>query len=287
MAPRIWFITGASSGFGLLMAKKALENGDKVVATLRQPEAISDFAAKYDKERLIVVRLDVTRREEIAAAFTAAKEAFGRIDIVFNNAGFGILGEIESTTEEVARSLFEVNFWGAMNVARQAVSFFREENTPSGGLLINMSSMFGIDAPPAAGFYAAALATLEAATDSLAKELDPAWNIKVVLVCPGWYKTELVYKVKPEDIHPAYVGKDALASIQMRKIAAELFTGRSPLLGDPAKLIDKFYELSKLENPPYRLAFGDDAKQCFQNKWTALKSDLESSEEWSKGLKFT
>ncbi|KAJ7465259.1 NAD-P-binding protein [Mycena latifolia] len=304
MAPRIWFITGASSGFGLIMTKKALENGDKCVATLRKPEAIADFTAKYTKEQLLVVKLDVTKREEVVAAFTVAKKAFGRIDIVFNNAGVGALGEIEGTSEELARSLFEVNFWGAVNVTKQAVSFFREENKPPGGLLINMSSMYGIDAPPLAGFYGAtfvmfilrklvrrllslhALAgTLEAVTDSLAKELDPAWNIKVVLVCPGFFKTEMGQRIICADVHPAYAD-EALTSVQLRKILSGVLEGNSPLLGDPEKLIDKFYELSNLENPPYRVAFGEDALASFQSKWTALKSAREDSEEWSKDLKF-
>ncbi|KAJ7465266.1 NAD(P)-binding protein [Mycena latifolia] len=331
MAPRTWFITGASSGF---VAKKALENGDKCVATLRKPEAIADFAAKYTKEQLLVVKLDVTKREEVVAAFTVAKKAFGRIDIVFNNAGVGALGEIEGTSEELARSLFEVNFWGAVNVTKQAVSFFREENKPPGGLLINMSSMYGIDAPPLAGFYGATkfafsgLANLseesrfragsrpetvyrililrsvqphssvapplasffdpfmEAVTDPLAKELDPAWNIKVVLVCPGFFKTEMGQRAICADVHPAYANNEALASVQLRKILSGVLEGNSPLLGDPEKLINKFYELSKLENPPYRVAFGEDALAGFQSKWTALKSAWEVSEEWSKDLKF-
>ncbi|KAJ7465257.1 hypothetical protein FB451DRAFT_1561608 [Mycena latifolia] len=274
MAPRIWFITGASSGFGLIMAKKALENGDK------------------------------EKRSPLHSA--VAKKAFGRIDIVFNNAGVGATGEIEGTPDELARSLFEVNFWGAVNVTKQAVSFFREENKPPGGLLINMSSMYGIDAPPLAGFYGATKFALEAVTDSLAKELDPAWNIKVVLVCPGFFKTEIGTKAIRADVHPAYADNEALASVQvralsfrvpkspwfltvsskLRKVLSGVLEGNSPLFGDPEKLINKFYELSKLENPPYRVAFGEDALAGFRSKWTALKSAWEVSEEWSKDLKF-
>ncbi|KAJ7476995.1 NAD(P)-binding protein [Mycena galericulata] len=287
MSPRVWFITGASSGFGLLMAEKALANGDKVVATLRKPEVIASLAAKYTKEQLIVLKLDVTKVDDITAGFAAAKEAFGRIDVVFNNAGYGIIGEIEGTSDTKARDLFEVNFWGAVNVTRQAITFFRDVNKPAGGLLMNMSSMFGIDAPPGAGFYAATKFALEAVTDSLVKELDPAWNIKVMVLCPGWFKTNMtLVNAVVEDVHPAYAGNQNLGSMQVRAMSVGLIKGDSPLLQDAGKLINKFWDLSNLENPPYRVAFGEDAKGSFAAKWTALKSNLEASEEWSKDLNY-
>ncbi|KAJ7091385.1 hypothetical protein B0H15DRAFT_906389 [Mycena belliarum] len=287
MTSRVWFITGASSGFGLLMAEKALANGEKVVATLRKPEVIASLAAQYTKDRLLVLKVDVTKVDEITAAFDAAKKAFGRIDVVFNNAGYGIIGEIEGTSDANGRNLFEVNFWGAVNVAKQSIAFFREVNKPAGGLLMNMSSMFGIDAPPGAGFYAATKFAFEAVSDSLVKELDPAWNIKVMVICPGWFKTNMtVVNAVLEDPHPAYAKNENLASMQVRKLAVGLIRGDSPVLQDPSKLIVKFWELSKLEKPPYRIAFGEDAKAAFQAKWTALKADLEASQEWSKDLTY-
>ncbi|KAF7308773.1 NAD(P)-binding protein [Mycena kentingensis (nom. inval.)] len=304
MAPRVWFITGASSGFGLLMATKALANGDKVVATLRKPEVIEDFAAQYTKEQLLVLKVDVVKNEEIKAALAAAKETFGRIDVVFNNAGFGIIHEVESADEENARRMFEVNFWGAVHVSQQAIAFFRDVNKPAGGLLMNMSSMFGVDASPAAGFYCAQCILVcfsplsrkltarrkfaaEAITDALAKELDPTWNIKVMVLCPGWFKTNMTTtNAIVEEPHPAYAKNPNLASTLVRGAFVALHDGTSPLLQDATKLIEKFWALSKLENPPYRVAFGEDAKACFQAKWTGHKKDLEASEEWSKDLKF-
>ncbi|KAJ7135861.1 NAD(P)-binding protein [Mycena epipterygia] len=287
MPSRVWFITGASSGFGLLMAEKALANGEKVVATLRKPEVLASLAAQYTKEQLLVLKVDVTKVDEITAAFTATKDAFGRIDVVFNNAGYGIIGEIEGTSDQNARSMFEVNFWGMLNVTKQAISCFRDYNKPAAGLLINMSSMFGIDTPPAAGFYGATKSAMEAITDSLAKELDPAWNIKIMVFCPGWFKTNMTtVNAVVEDIHPAYAGNENLGSMQVRKLSVGLIRGDSPMLQDAGKLINKFWDLSKLENPPYRVAFGEDAKGCFSAKWTSLKSSLEASEEWSKDLTY-
>ncbi|KAJ7765477.1 hypothetical protein DFH07DRAFT_810700 [Mycena maculata] len=269
------------------MAEKALANGEKVAATLRKPEVLSSLAAQYTKEQLIVLKLDVTKTADITAGFAAAKEAFGRIDVVFNNAGYGIIGEVEGTSDQKARDQFEVNFWGATNVTKEAIHYFRDVNKPSGGLLMNMSSMFGIDAPPGAGFYSATKFALDALTDSLVKELDPAWNIKVMVLCPGWFKTNMtVVNAIIEDVHPAYAGNENLGSIQVRKMAVGLVKGDSPLLQDPGKLINKFWELSLLEKPPYRIAFGEDAKACFTAKWTALKSDVECSQEWSKDLTY-
>ncbi|KAJ7223152.1 hypothetical protein GGX14DRAFT_299264, partial [Mycena pura] len=185
-------------GFGLLMAKKALRNGDKVVATLRKPEVISDLAAEYTKDQLIILKLDVTKPDEINAGFEAAKKVFGRIDVVYNNAGFGIIHEVEDANEANARLMFEariiiasVNFWGQVKVMQQTVRFFREVNNPPGGLLLNMSSMLGLEVTPAAGFYCTLKFAMEAITDTFYKELDPAWNIKMVMLCPGWFKSEL------------------------------------------------------------------------------------------------
>ncbi|KAJ6474042.1 NAD(P)-binding protein [Mycena vitilis] len=288
MTPRVWFITGASSGFGLYMAEKALANGEKVVATLRKPEVLSDLVKQYPEtgatQRLLVLKLDVTQAAQIPLAFADAKKAFGRVDVVFNNAGYGIISEVEGISEANARSLFEVNFWGAFNVTKEALKYFRS-NVPIGGLLINVSSMFGVDAPPGAGFYAATKFALDAVTDSLVKELDPDWKIKVTIFCPGWFKTNMTtVNAIVEDVHPAYRGKDTLGSIQVRNMSVGLVTGESPLLQDARKLIDRFWDISTLDTPPVRVAFGEDAKACFAARCTALKANLDASEEWCKDL---
>ncbi len=138
------------------MARCALAHGDRVVATLRKPEDLDDFKAKYTPEQLLVLRLDVSKLDEIKPAFAKAKEVFGRIDVVFNNAGYVVLGEAEAIPDEPARALFDVNFWGAVHVSQEAVRFFREENSPQGGRLIQNSATAGLAAPPIMGFYCAA-----------------------------------------------------------------------------------------------------------------------------------
>ncbi len=194
-------VTGASTGFGLEMARCALAHGDKVVATLRKPAVLADFAAKYPASQLLVVKLDVTNPQEIKDAFQQAKAAFGRIDVVFNNAGYIVAGETEALPEDAARKMFDTNFWGAARVSQEAVRFFRDENSPQGGHLIQNSASAVFTNIPLMGFYTASKCgeygeqavrrrrrsrwflpvALEAITDTLSKEVSPAWNIKVSL----------------------------------------------------------------------------------------------------------
>lgn len=135
------------------MVEYVLSKGDIAVATLRKPEVLNELKAKYAVSKLLVLKLDVTKPNDIVDAFNKAKEVFGRIDVVFNNAGYSVVGEIEGTPEEVARGLFDVTFWGADRVSREAIKFFREVNTPKiGGRLLNTSSMVGLNAFPGIGY---------------------------------------------------------------------------------------------------------------------------------------
>lgn len=137
------------------MTEYLLKTGNKVVATLRKPEAISDLTARYPSTQLLVVKVDVTNKADITAAFSKVEEVFGRIDVVFNNAGASFAAEIESIDEADARDMFEVNFWGAARVTQEAVRFFREVNKPVGGRLLQVSSRLGLIGVAANGFYSA------------------------------------------------------------------------------------------------------------------------------------
>ncbi|KIJ30058.1 hypothetical protein M422DRAFT_186934, partial [Sphaerobolus stellatus SS14] len=181
-----FIVTGTSSGFGRAVTEHVLANGGIVVATLRKPEAIADLAAKYDSSRLLVLKLDVKNPEEIKSVFAKVKETYGRLDVVYNNAGYALLVEAESTPDDMARDMFEVNFWGVVNVTREALRFFREVNKPGvGGWLLQASSMVGIAAVPAMSFYSATelilmiILAVEGFSESISKELKPEWNIKV------------------------------------------------------------------------------------------------------------
>ena len=137
------------------MTRCALRHGDRVVATLRKPEVLHNFASQYPADQLLLVQLDVTKPAEIVEAFKRAKQTFGRVDVVFNNAGYIVAGEVENVPDELAREMFETNFWGSAHVSQEAVRFFREENVPQGGHLITNTASGGLIGYPVMGFYCA------------------------------------------------------------------------------------------------------------------------------------
>ncbi|OCH86491.1 NAD(P)-binding protein [Obba rivulosa] len=276
-APKVWLITGASTGFGRLMAELALEKGDTVIATLRRPEVLAELAAKYTSSQLLVLKLDVKRPDEVTAAFTQAQESFGRIDVVFNNAGYAAVSEVESAQghEDVVRDMFEVNFWGAVHVTQSAVRYFREVNNPAGGRLLQMSSLAGIEGAPAAGFYCASKFALEGLSEALAKELHPSWNIKVTIIDPGPFRTTAHLNVIALPQHPAYVDTAAAAGrIYMRQDVAD----------DARKAVLKLYELVDLPEPPLHLPIGKSAVESLRRKAADLSTDADAYASWSEGL---
>jgi len=135
------------------MTELLLSKGDKVIATLRKPEVLGDLSSQYTLDQLLVLKLDVSKQEDILHAFAEGGQHFGRIDIVSNDAGYGVVGEVEGIPEDRARTLFDVNFWGAVNVSKEAVRFFRDKNKPMGGILLQNSSILCVEGNLLTGFY--------------------------------------------------------------------------------------------------------------------------------------
>ncbi|EGN97096.1 hypothetical protein SERLA73DRAFT_74810 [Serpula lacrymans var. lacrymans S7.3] len=278
---RIWFVTGASSGFGRSITELLLKRGDNVVATLRKPEALSDLSARYSADRLVLAKLDVTKRDEVVAAFAKAKEAFGRIDVVFNNAGQYVVGEVEDLSEEIGRHLFDVNFWGAVNVTKEAVRFFREENKPIGGRLLQVSSRMGIVGCPSSGYYVASKFALEGLSESLIKELEPQWNIKVTIVEPGPFRTKIVQEnLREEPQHPAY-SKPESGSSRFRA-----FVHSSTFGGDADKFVAAVVRLVDADEAPVRLPLHKNTIVSVREKAQSLNDDADRYASWSDDLYF-
>ncbi|KAG1828597.1 NAD(P)-binding protein [Suillus subalutaceus] len=276
--PKVWFITGASSGFGRSMTELLLNKGDKVIATLRHLDALSDLSAQFPSQ-LLVIQLDVTNSAEVSAAFARAKEAFGRIDVVFNNAGQCVAGELESVSEEEARQMFEVNFWGAMHVSKEAVKFFREVNKPIGGRLLQVSSRLGLVGGPATAFYSASKFALEGLSESLANELDPAWNIKVTIIEPGPFRTKIFkenQRLSPQ--HPAYANPD-LPGSKVRQ-----FIASGNIDGDADKAVVAIEKLTHLDDVPMRLPLHRKVVGSTRDKINSLTEDVNKFESWSEDL---
>ncbi|PIL34382.1 hypothetical protein GSI_03157 [Ganoderma sinense ZZ0214-1] len=289
---RVWLITGTSSGFGLETARLALAKGDRVVATLRRPEVLNDFAAQYPASQILVLRLDVSKPGEIKEAFAQAKAVFGRIDVVFNNAGYAVVGEAEGVPAETARAMFNVNYWGAVGVSQEAVRFFREENVPQGGRLIQNSAGMGLVTLPTFAFYSSSKHALEGFTETLEKELDPTWNIKITSVLCGGFVTDFSGSVQLSPPHPAYKG-GANAATAMREGMLKLVDAGTRVeeqkklgFSDASKAVKKIYELSELTSPPLRLLLGKDVNRGVRQYIAQLTKEADAYESWSDNLEY-
>ncbi|KAG2140983.1 NAD-P-binding protein [Suillus clintonianus] len=214
--PRVWLITGSSSGFGRAMVEEVLRNGEIAVATLRKPSVLDDLVAKYPHTQLLVLPLDVTNEAQVKSVFVQAKDAFGHVDVVYNNAGQVFYHELEGTPMDRARALMDVNFWGAVTVSFEAVRFFREENPDgAGGMLVQVSSSAGTTAVPLLGFYNSTKAALNSFTEVLAQEVLPAWNIRIVNVHPGWTRTPIALSDMLEPL-AVYASEPTAVTTKMR-----------------------------------------------------------------------
>ncbi|KIP01476.1 hypothetical protein PHLGIDRAFT_352934 [Phlebiopsis gigantea 11061_1 CR5-6] len=282
---KVWLITGSSSGIGRRMAECALEKGDQVVATLRTPSALADAQARYPPSQLHVVALDVTDSAQIAQAFAEAKRVFGRLDVVFNNAGWGIIGEVESVPEADARRLFDVNFWGTVNVSKEAVRFFREENEPGqGGRLLVVTSSTAVLPCPSIGYYCAAKAGVEAITQVIVAEIEPEWNIQITLLEPGFIRTDLADKATFTATHPAYT-KPTNAATAARKYVVDQFNpATAQNVSNLDRVVARMFDASRLDEPPLRLPLGADAVEHVRTQMEMIGYDLKEYKSWSEGL---
>ena len=185
-SPRVWFITGTSKGFGRVWAQAALERGDKVAATARDAGSLEDLVERHG-ENVLAIELDVTDTAAVEAAVKQAHEHFGRLDVVINNAGYGLFGTIEEVTEEQARAQIETNLFGALWVTKAVLPYLREQGS---GHIIQVSSIGGVQAFPTVGLYHASKWGLEGFTQALDAEVREM-GIHVTLVEPRWLRDRL------------------------------------------------------------------------------------------------
>ena len=241
---KIWFITGASKGFGREWADAALQRGDRVAANARNPDDLAGLVDTYG-DRVLPLRLDVTDRAAVLAAVQAAQQKFGRLDVVVNNAGYGHFGLVEELSESDIRDQLETNFFGALWVTQAALPYLREQRS---GHLIQVSSIGGITAFPLVGAYHASKWALEGLSQALAQEVAD-FGIHVTLLEPGGYATDWAGpSARRSQELPAYA--DARAQI-MRERAA-----RTPVRGDPTATREAILEVVDAERPPLRIFFG-------------------------------
>ncbi|MGY4400362.1 NAD(P)-dependent dehydrogenase (short-subunit alcohol dehydrogenase family) [Bradyrhizobium sp. USDA 3315] len=261
---RVWFITGASRGFGALIAEAALKAGDAVVATARDPATVTARLGQH--ERLLATRLDVTSEAEAHAAAGEAVKKFGRIDILINNAGYGLLGAIEEASAAETQRLFGTNVFGLLGVSRAVLPHMRRQRS---GHVINISSVGGYTGYPGWGVYGATKFAVEGISEALAAEVAPL-GIKVTVVEPGFFRTDFLDESslsrtaqQIEDYH-ASVGKT-------RAVAADFNHGQR---GDPRKLAGAILKLVNAETPPLRLPLGSDTVERIETKNAFVAREL-------------
>jgi len=261
---RTWFITGASRGFGALIAKQALAAGDNVVATARNPQGVIE--AVGDHPQLLAVPLDVTDEPQAQAAVAAAVDRFGGIDILLNNAGFGLLGAVEEATAEEIENLYRTNVFGLLNVTRAVLPQMRRQRR---GHILNISSIGGYRAGAGFGVYCSTKFAVEGLSEALAEELSPL-GIKVTVVEPGYFRTDFL-EAKSLLVSPTRI-EDYNATSGTTREHAEQLSRHQP--GDPNKFAAAMVKLAGSPGAPLRMPFGSDTVAAIETKNASVAAEL-------------
>jgi NAD(P)-dependent dehydrogenase (short-subunit alcohol dehydrogenase family) len=268
--PQTWFITGASRGFGLLAAQEALRRGDRVIATARKTDGLAEQLGA-DSDRALVVAADVTDQSSVAAAVAAGLTRFGRIDVLLNNAGHGLLGAIEEVSDTAARAVFDVNVFGLLNVTREVLPTMRAQRW---GTVLNLSSVAGQAASPGWGVYAATKHAVEAINAALHAEVAPL-GIRVTAIEPGPFRTDFL------DSSSLLTEGSAISDYEQTvgKTRRWAEDSNHAQLGDPQKAAAIMVDLAHHEAPPLRLPMGSD---CLERIETVLAHQHNEINEWRK-----
>jgi len=269
--PRVFLITGTSTGFGKDYAQEVLDKGDIVAATARDPSQLSFKGTTSDN--YLALRLDVTDKESIKKAFSETLKHFKRVDVVVNNAGYGLAGTFEEYTEQQIRQQMEINFFGLLDVTREALETMRDKQSPQGGLIQQVTSIGGQRGVPLFSAYCASKWAVEGFTEALSHEVKPEWGIKFTLVEPGGFRTDWAGRsMLFADRHPAYDHLNAEKQMNAR---------HGTQAGDPKKGTQAMYKLATMHDPPLRVVIGSDAYKAVMNKIEQYEQNYKKYEELS------
>lgn len=266
---KVWFITGASSGFGAELAKAIVEKGDKIVATFRKEEQANEFSQQH-KDSAAGVVLDVTQTENIPAAFQRAIEKFGKIDVLVNNAGYGTLGAIEEFSMEEIRAQMETNFFGAIAMTKAALPIMRQQGS---GHIVQISSQAGFRAGAGFGLYNASKFALEGFSEALALEVAP-FGIRVTIVEPGPFRTEFL----GTSMKPAAQKLEAYENSPVAATYKYVNDNNGKQEGDPVKAAKAIVDYVYSDNKALRLPLGKAPVQAIRMKLKQVEDDLKANE---------
>lgn len=274
---KVWFITGASKGLGLSLAKKLLNEGEKVVATSRSLDDLKSTIGEH--ENFLPLLLNLTDEKNVGEGIDKAVSHFGKIDVIVNNAGYGLLGALEELSDEEARMNFEVNVFGSLNVIRKAMPYLRKQKS---GHIFNVASIGGFNGDfPGFGIYCATKFAVHGFSESLGAEVKD-FGIKVTVVSPGYFRTNFL---NDSSLNTPKNAIQEYAKVRESEALHESgINGNQP--GDPEKAALAFIKTANLENPPMHLFLGEDAYAMATAKMEAVKKDLASVKEFATATGF-
>jgi NAD(P)-dependent dehydrogenase (short-subunit alcohol dehydrogenase family) len=271
---KVWFITGASRGMGAEFAKAALESGDAVFATSRSAENVT--RALGVSERLLAFTLDVTHVPDTEKAVGAAVRQFGRIDVLVNNAGYGLCGALEECSAEETLAQYQTNVFGLINVTRAALPILRAQRA---GHIVNIGSVGGFHADAGISAYCGTKFAVEGLSEALAKELAPL-GIRVTIVEPGYFRTDLLAPDALQYAATEISDYGETAGVVRKSVPA--MHGKQP--GDPRKLALALLRIVSSSDPPLRFLAGSDAVSMFEQKLEGARTDLDRWRDLSISL---
>jgi NAD(P)-dependent dehydrogenase (short-subunit alcohol dehydrogenase family) len=273
---RTWFITGASTGFGRLLAEEVLKAGGTVIATARKLDKIADLERQYPQKAKALV-LDVTDAGQVDSAVTQAFAQFGQVDVLVNNAGYGVAGAIEEVSESEFMPMFETNVFGLIGVTRAFLPHLRRQRS---GHILNLSSIGGLIGSAGFGFYNSAKFAVEGLSEALAVELAPL-GIHVTIVEPGPFRTDFLGRSGV--IAATRIADYNSTAGNMRKYFAEN-DGKQP--GDPLRAVHAMMQVVESPTPPLRLLLGRSALQRVRTKLDNWQKELAAWEPVTVGADF-
>ncbi len=272
--PPVWFITGCSTGFGLEMAKQAMELGYRTVITARDPSTLKGYAAT---DNVLVLKLDVTQPDQVAAAIKSAEDRFGVIDVLVNNAGIGYFAAIEEGEEAEVRKMFEVNVFGLCAMIQAVLPGMRKRQS---GCIVNFSSIAGIRGFPALGYYNATKFAVEGLSEALWQEVEPL-GIRVMVVEPSGFRTDWAGRSANESARRI---DDYVATAGAVRASVRDVSGKQP--GDPVRAAKAVVKAVASGLPPHHLLLGNDAFEGAMSKLDELRKDFMAGEAVARAADF-
>jgi NAD(P)-dependent dehydrogenase (short-subunit alcohol dehydrogenase family) len=270
----VWFITGCSTGFGLELAKQAIEHGYRTVMTAREPAKLAGYEAT---DNVLVLQLDVTQPDQIAAAVKAAVARFGGIDVLVNNAGIGYFAAIEEGEVEEVRKMFEVNVFGMTAMIQAVLPGMRKQGS---GCIVNVSSLAGIRGFPALGQYNATKFAVLGLSEALRQEVEPL-GVGVMVVEPSGFRTDWAGRSANESKHQI---DDYMATAGAVRAGVRAVSGKQP--GDPVRAAKAIVKAVSSGNPPHHLLLGNDAFEGAMAKLDELRKDFAAGEAVARAADF-